>query len=54
MKRDGEPDRNLFHHGGRVFNPAGAEAVRIHFEPKAGRATTLSVVDGPLRVKATR
>lgn len=54
MKREGEPERNLFHHGTRVFNPAGAEAVRIRFEPPTGRATTLSVVDGPLRVDAKR
>ena len=54
VKREGEVDRNLFHHGGRVFNPSGAEAVRIGFEPKEGRATTLTVVDGPLRVLAKR
>jgi hypothetical protein len=54
VKREGEPERNLFHHGDRVFNPAGAEAVRIRFTPKSGRATTLSVVDGPLRVEAGR
>lgn len=54
MKREGEPERNLFHHGTRVFNPAGAEAVRIRFEPPTGRATTLSIVDGPLRVDAKR
>jgi hypothetical protein len=54
VKREGEPDRNLFHHGARVFNPAGAEAVRIRFEPTTGRATTLTVVDGPLRVDARR
>lgn len=54
MKREGEPERNLFHHGGRVFNPPGAEAVRIRFEPATGRATRISVVDGPLRVEARR
>jgi hypothetical protein len=54
MKREGEPDRNLFHHGGRVFNPPGAEAVRIRFEPAMGRATSVSVIDGPHRVDATR
>jgi hypothetical protein len=54
VKREGEPDRNLFHHGGRVFNPAGAEAVRIRFEPIRGQATTLAVIDGPLRVEAKR
>jgi hypothetical protein len=54
VKREGEPERNLFHHGGRIFNPSGAEGVRIRFEPATGRATTLTVVDGPLRVEARR
>jgi hypothetical protein len=54
VKREGGSDQNLFHHGGRVFNPPGAEAVRIRFEPATGRATTLSVVDGPLRLDARR
>jgi hypothetical protein len=54
MKREGEPDRNLFHHGGRVFNPSGAEAVRIRFEPANGRAKTVNVVDGLTLVKASR
>jgi hypothetical protein len=46
IKREGASDRNLFHLGGRVFNPAGAEAVRIRFEPLLGRATTLTIQDG--------
>jgi hypothetical protein len=54
VKREGEPDRNLYHHGGRVFNPAGAEAVRLRFEPASGPATTLTVVDGGMTVRATR
>ena len=54
VKREGEPERNLFHHGNRVFNPPGAEAVRVRFEPASGRATTLVVADGPLQVRATR
>jgi hypothetical protein len=54
VKREGGSDQNLFHHGGRVFNPPGAEAVRIRFEPATGRATTLSVIDGPLRIDAKR
>lgn len=54
VRREGEPDRRLSHHGGRVFNPAGAEAVRIRFEPRTGRATTLTIIDGPLRVDARR
>lgn len=54
VKREGEPDRNLFHHGQRVFNPPGAEAVRIRFEPATGRATTLVVVDGTETLRASR
>lgn len=54
VKREGQNEQNLFHHGGRVFNPPGAEAVRLTFEPTTGRATSLTVVDGPLRVRASR
>lgn len=52
MKRDGEVDRNLFHHGHRAFNPAGAEAVRIQFEPATGKAASVEVLDGPVRIRA--
>jgi hypothetical protein len=54
IKREGAPDRGLSHHGGRVFNPVGAEAVRIRFEPATGRAATLTVLDGPVQVVARR
>ena len=54
MKREEMADRPLWHHGGRVFNPAGAEAVRIRFEPATGRATSVTVEDGSLRVIARR
>ena len=54
MRREGEVDRNLFHHGNRVFNPAGAEAVRIRFEPATGAATSVEVVDGPVMIRAPR
>lgn len=54
IKREGDVERNLFHHGARVFNPSGAEAVSIRFEPSTGPATTLLVVDGPVQVKADR
>ena len=54
MKREGEVERFLFHHGGRVFNPSGAEAVRIRFEPATGTASVVVVTDGPLTVKADR
>jgi hypothetical protein len=54
IKREGEVERNLFHHGERVFNPSGAEAVRIRFEPTAGSAASLVVVDGSVTVRAAR
>ena len=54
VKREGVGQNNLFHHGGRVFNPAGAEAVRIRFEPEKGPATTLVVSDGALTLRASR
>lgn len=54
VMREGHGDRLLWHHGNRVFNPAGAEAVRVKFEPAAGRASVLVVVDGPITVKASR
>lgn len=46
--------RNLFHHGGLVFNPAGAEAVKIRFEVADARAQAVTVQDGPLVIRATR
>lgn len=54
IKRDGASERNLFHLGGRVFHPAGAEAVRIKFESATQPAGYLVVEDGPFVVKATR
>jgi len=54
IKREGEVERNLFHHGGRVFNPSGAEAVRIRFEPATGSPAALVVVDGDVTVRAKR
>ena len=54
MKREGMADRPLWHHGKRVFNPAGAEAVRIRFEPPPGRAAQVAIEDGSLRVIARR
>jgi hypothetical protein len=54
VKREGQGEQNLFHHGGRVFNPSGAEAVRLRFEPLSGRATILVIVDGPLQLRASR
>ena len=54
MKREGMFDRGLRHHGGRVFNPVGAEAVRIRFDPPTGRATAVTIEDGSLKVTAKR
>jgi hypothetical protein len=54
IKREGDVDRNLFHQGSRVFIPAGAEAVRIQFQPQTGTPSTVQVVDGPINVTARR
>ena len=51
--RDGGSPRNLFHLGGRVFHPPGADAVRIRFGP-GERAATVKVEDGPVVVNARR
>jgi hypothetical protein len=49
IARTGASERNLFHQGGLVFIPAGAEAVRLKFEPRA-----LTIVDGSMTVSAIR
>jgi hypothetical protein len=54
MKREGMFDRGLRHHGARVFNPVGAEAVRIRFAPPTGRATAVTIEDGSLKLTARR
>lgn len=54
VTKEGAIERMLFHRGGRVFNPSGAEAVRIRFEPLSGRATTLTIQDGSSMITATR
>ena len=53
IQRQGAAARNIFHLGGRVFHPTGADAVRIRFAP-GDRATSLTIEDGPLLVTATR
>ena len=53
VQREGATPRNLFHLGGRVFHPPGADVVRIKFGA-AERATTLTIEDGPLVVVAKR
>jgi hypothetical protein len=49
ITRTGASERNLFHQGGLVFIPAGAEAVRIRID-----GPRLTVTDGPITVNATR
>jgi hypothetical protein len=53
IQREGADKRNLFHLGGRVFHPPGADAVRIRFG-SGERAQTVTVEDGPVVVKALR
>jgi len=53
ITRDGGSERNLFHHGGLVFNPPGGEAVKITFTLAEGKAS-LVVEDGPRIVRAAR
>jgi hypothetical protein len=47
-------DRALFHQGGFVFNPAGAEAVKIRFQLEGDRVVSLTVEDGATIVTARR
>jgi hypothetical protein len=55
IQRPGHADRNLFHQGGLVFNPPGAEAVRIRFELGADKkASAVVIEDGALVIRATR
>jgi hypothetical protein len=54
IARTGMVERNLFHQGALVFNPSGAEAVKVRFDVTEGRARTLTVDDGGSVVKATR
>jgi hypothetical protein len=47
-------DRALFHQGGFVFNPAGAEAVKIRFQREGERVVSLTVEDGDSILTARR
>ena len=49
IQRPGGAERNLFHHGGLVFNPPGGEAVRIRFD-----AGSVIVEDGPQITRGRR
>jgi len=50
IQRTGQSERNLFHQGGLVFNPPGAEAVRI--EIRLTPEKTVTVRDGAVAVVA--
>jgi len=54
IQRPGYSERNLFHHGGLVFNPPGGEAVKIRFTVVNGSARTLTIEDGAGVVEAKR
>jgi hypothetical protein len=54
ITRAGMTERPLFHQGGLVFNPAGAEAVRIRFRVADQKAARLVVEDGGAVTEATR
>ena len=54
IARAGMIERSLFHQGGLVFNPAGAEAVKIRFDVEDGRARRLVLEDGAGIVNAIR
>lgn len=47
-------DRALFHQGGFVFNPAGAEAIKIRFQPDGDRVMSLTIEDGGTIVNSKR
>jgi hypothetical protein len=54
IQRPGFAERNLFHQGGLVFNPPGAEAVKIRFEVSGAEARAVVVEDGGSITRATR
>jgi hypothetical protein len=53
IERSGRVARGLFHQGGRVFHPVGADKVRIRFTAE-NPASSLTIEDGPLVVTAKR
>jgi len=54
ITRPGFSERNMWHEGNLAFIPAGVEAVRVRFEVAGGKATSLTVDDGPVAVRAKR
>jgi hypothetical protein len=53
IRREGAVDRNLFHLGGLVFHPAGADAVRIRFAPGTP-SPSVRIEDGTQLMTAQR
>jgi hypothetical protein len=53
IRREGAADRGLFHLGGLVFHPIGAEAVRIRFTPGTP-SPSVTVEDGMRLMTARR
>ena len=53
IRRQGAADRGLFHLGGLVFHPIGAEAVRIRFTPGTP-SPSVTVEDGTRLMTARR
>jgi hypothetical protein len=53
IRREGAGDRALFHLGGLVFHPIGAEAVRIRFAPGTP-SPSVAVEDGTPLITARR
>ena len=53
IARSGAGARNLFHQGGRVFHPVGADRVKIRFAEDSP-STSVTIEDGPRVVTAQR
>lgn len=50
----GGTPRALFHIGDAVFHPTGAAAVRVRFELREGKAASVEIVDGDIKLIAPR
>ena len=53
IARSGAGARNLFHQGGRVFHPVGADRVKIRFA-EGSPSASVTIEDGPRIVTAQR
>lgn len=49
-----QPQSRVLRFDEDVFHPTGAPAVRLEFDVRDGRAQTLTIVDGPTRVRGSR